>query len=197
MRGDRLAMLSLSAPLKDAHDNLLTSNAAAENRPGATDCGHVVCGATNEGFVRLKLAAALDERANLHGETDTMPHEPSRLLRHADGAGQFIGANAILAVRNLPDCYKPLVERQWAILENGADFGRKLFLGVLLFAFPHAAGRDKAHVNAATGRAMNSRRPAKLYHRIVRHFRISEVADSLHKSLGFGAHKAFLPQTFY
>jgi hypothetical protein len=162
-------MFGVSSTLQNAHDNLFTGNATAGNGLLTPSLRHILSAATDKGFVCLKLAAALDERAGLHGKPDPVQHKLSRFLGYADRAAQFIGANAILAVRNLPNRHKPLVERQRAILKNGADFGRKLLFGVPFPAFPHAAGGNETNIVTTAGRATDPVGPTKLYHGLVRH----------------------------
>jgi hypothetical protein len=121
-----------------------------------------------------------------------MEHEPRGFLGNANSARQLIGTNAILAVSNHPNGHKPLIKRKRAILENGADLAGELLLGVFLFAFPHTAGGDVAYIHTAAGGAVNPVHPAKLNYRLMRHFRISEVADGFNKGLGLCAHRHFI-----
>src|ERR1017187_9413438 len=60
-----------------------------------------------------------------------MEHEPCRLLSDANIAGQLIGADAVLAVRQEPHRREPFLERDGRILENGIQLD-----GILPTALP-------------------------------------------------------------
>ena len=62
----------------------------------------------------------------LHGEPDSLEHEPRGFLRHADGSVNLPRADTILAVGNLPDGRQPLIQAERAILEDGTGLEREL-----------------------------------------------------------------------
>src|SRR5271168_838493 len=101
----------------------------------------VFCLKKKKHFYLLALAAKLDRRIVLHRQTDAVKHEPSRLLSNTDSAGNFVGTDAVLAIRNHPNGDEPLVEGNWRVLENGADLGTELLAGMIGLALPHAASR--------------------------------------------------------
>jgi hypothetical protein len=105
-------------------------------------------------------------------------HEPSRLLGNADGAGQFVGADAVLGIGDHPDGGEPFVQGDRRVLEDGSDLHRKLALGVLVLALPEATSRDVAHVVPATGGALNyAIGPAERHHEFLTNVRVGEVTN--------------------
>jgi hypothetical protein len=72
MSRNGFAQLGLVATPQNAHDHFLASHAAARDRLGAASLGHILGFTADEGFIRLKFATALNERAGLHGEPDAM-----------------------------------------------------------------------------------------------------------------------------
>lgn len=189
-----LAVLRVGFPAQNAHYDLLAGSAPPSlDRLGFPALVHVSGFAAYVGLVGLKLAAAFNERAGLHCETDAMQHEPCGFLRNADRPVDLVGANPILAVSDHPNGDEPLVQRQGAIFKHGANFAGELLLRVLLLALPHPARRDEANIGPAARRAMNPGRPAKLNHRGKRHVRVRKVADGFNKGLGLVAHRPNLP----
>ena len=136
---------------------------------------HVARFATDERFVNLHFTAELGEPFGLHGMADTSEHVPCGLLGHAKGAGQFVGADAVLRVHQQPQRGQPLVEAERAILEHGAELGRELTATIA--ALPDTASRNERRVRGLAGRAGYPVRPAKLSEEVVREVRVSEVLD--------------------
>lgn len=54
-----------------------------------------------------------------------MQHEPSRLLRHVDIAGEGGACDALLVRRDEPDSHQPLLHRNLRILKDRADLDRE------------------------------------------------------------------------
>ena len=143
---------------------------------------HIARATADVGFVNLDFAAGtaeFHEGIGLHGETDAMQHEPSGLLGDAERPVNFVGADAILAVGDHPNCDKPFIERKRRILKDSPDFGRELLADMSGPAFPHASGRDKAHVFASTGGAFDAIGPAALDHELEAVVGVCEVGDGL------------------
>jgi hypothetical protein len=98
---------------------------------------HVLSASADVGFVNLHLilrgTADLLEGLGLHGLTDAVEHVPCRLLSDADGAGHFVRANAILAVRQHPnrlcDCQHRFHFKE-SELNSGYAEGDDIFLVV-------------------------------------------------------------------
>ena len=115
---------------------------------------HVAGLATDVRLVNLYgvfgVAAQLLKGLVLHRLTDTVKHEPCRLLCDADGAGKLVAGNPILAIGQHPDGHHPLVQSESRILEDGSHFQTELLLASV--ALPYAAGLDEGVLfGAATG----------------------------------------------
>ena len=124
------------------------------------------------------MAANLPAHFILHGESDTVQHEPRGLLSHTDSFGEFVTADAVLAVSNQPHGDQPLINRQRRVFHDGTDFDRELPLGVLLLALPDMARFSEVDLGAATGGALHDAiGPAELHHFGKGHVRIAEVND--------------------
>ena len=76
----------------------------------------------------------------MQGESQTVCHDPHRLLRDAEIAGDFAGANPVLAVHNQPQRGQPLVEAERRVLENRPGLQGELCLRMLAVALPRARG---------------------------------------------------------
>src|SRR5579864_7151625 len=77
-----------------------------------------------------------------------MEHEPSGFLRNAKVSVNLVGANAVLAVDQHPQSYKPFAQRHSGILENGPDFDGKLMRTLL--ALPALLRREVIVLSALT-----------------------------------------------
>jgi hypothetical protein len=141
--------------------------------------------AAYEGFVHLDLratiAAYLQERTLLHCHADTVQHEPSGLLSHAEGTSYLTGANAILRSGDNPDG-KPLLKAERGILKDGSNLNAELALGVSALALKLPLGRKVANVAASADGAHHSIRPAVRDHVAEAVIRIREVDDGFLKS---------------
>src|SRR5205085_10638572 len=102
--------------------------------------------------------------ANLHCQANPMEHEPCGFLSDAKSAANFVGTDAILAVRNHPHSDKPLVEWQSGILKNRADLHAELFASMLALTLPETASRKKANFLASASGAGDAIRPSALNH---------------------------------
>ena len=173
---------NFSTAFQNADDGHFVFCAGLSN-PALTLLGvHEASGTANESFVYFDLAptsAEFQYRTILHCEPDAVKHEPCGLLSHTESASDFIGADAVLAVRNHPNSDKPFVERKCGILKDSSDFARKLFAGVLCLAFPHAPSRDKANVFTSASWAFDAIGPAALNHEVEAVVSVSEVQDGL------------------
>ena len=108
-----------------------------------------------------------------------MKHEPCGLLSDAESACDFVGTDAVLAVRNHPHSGKPLVERHGRILKDGADLDGELPLSVDALALPLALIREEHEHPSATSRAFNAIGPAAADHELEAIIGIREVDDGL------------------
>ena len=113
-----------------------------------------------------------------------MVHEPCGFLGHAQGAGQFVARNTVLAVCDLPDRQEPGLERNRGILEDRADLDGKLTLRVLFATLEAALLGQVARVRLiADGAGYRTVRPAHLDHVGVAVVRVRESLDGLLKRL--------------
>src|SRR5271154_3919776 len=118
-----------------------------------------------------------------------MKHEPSRFLSNTDSAGNFVGTDAVLAIRNHPNGDEPLVEGNWRVLENGADLGTELLAGMIGLALPHATSRNEADFFAPASRANDTFRPAPRHHEFEAVIGVREVDNGFLQGLWFlGSH---------
>ena len=148
---------------------------------------HVDGLAAYPGLVNLYRAtfgsANLENGAVLYGFADTVHHKPCASLSNANGSGQFIAANPVLAVCQHPSSNQPLVDADGGILPDGSDLDGELFARMLALALPHAASQDEAHVFASAGWTLDAVRPAQIDHVIKAVVGVSEVQDGLLQSL--------------
>src|SRR6266478_3279628 len=152
-----------AATLQHAEYGSLVFSASLSNPATMFFAVHISRSAADESFVYLNfapVAAHLENRTVLHRKTDAVKHEPCRLLSDAKSAANLIGTDTVFAVGNHPNSDKPFVERKRRILKDSSDLDGELLARMLRFAFPHKAGRDKAHVLATASRALNSSGPA-------------------------------------
>jgi len=108
------------------------------------------------------VTAHLHEAARLHCLTDAMQHEPCGFLSDANGLGQFIAADSVLASGQHPDSSHPLVHADRGILENGSDLHRELLLATIAEPYPTGL-EERMGLRAATGAIDASIRPTKLH----------------------------------
>src|SRR5882724_1032953 len=201
---------NLATTLQDSHDSGFVFGASLSNPALVFVSVHESGSTTDKGFVYLDFAvraAKFQERAILHCETDSVEHEPCRLLSDAKRATHFIGTNAVLAIGNHPNSDEPLAQRQCRIFEDSSNLYAELFFGMPSLAFPHPASRDEAHIIPATGGALNAIGPAPRNHELEAVVGVGEVNDGLLESLWFGAHgisrcqnsirNALLSQVYY
>jgi hypothetical protein len=152
------------------------------------------------GFNLFAFAAKLTERDGLHGETDSVKHEPCGLLRNAKSAAQFVGADSVLAVRNHPDRNEPLIQTEGGILKDGSDFGAELFASMSGLAFPQAASPKEADFLAPASGAGDAIGPAPSHHEFQAVVGIGEIYDGLLECLwlvhGVPSHVPFTEQAY-
>jgi hypothetical protein len=178
----------IAGTLDDPENRFFSGTASALDLPLADVPMHVFGEATNKRFVRLYLAAHLQECASLHCQPNAMVHEPCGLLSDTERPVHLVAADPVLAVGDHPDCGKPFPEIDWAILEDSPDLCRELTPGMLLFAFPQTAGGNEPHVGATASRTADPIGPAKLDHRAQRDIRVSEMPDGVDQGLWLVLH---------
>jgi len=99
--------------LQQSHDsNLADVSAALEPTERALlSRMHVARFPADLRLVDLDLSAECSTVVALHRESNPMIHEPRGFLRDVNRSCQFIGADAVLAVANLPDGQQPGLQR--------------------------------------------------------------------------------------
>lgn len=169
--------------IEQTHHDCLTRSAGAGNLRLFVFV-HVASKAANESLVSLNLATR--ERiviALLHREPNPMVHEPRGFLCHAEPARHLVAADTVLAVRDKPHCWKPLIEPDWGVLEDRSDLERGLCAVVSRVAFPQARlfkVRDLLRLARwATNLAI---RPAHFDHEALAVLEIGKVLDRLLES---------------
>lgn len=130
------------------------------------------------------ISAELIETAALHRLADAVKHEPCGRLSDAERTTDFIAANAVLAVDDLPHSDHPLVQSERAILEDRTDFDGELALGMSVLALPQSARGQKANDFTSAGRALNAIGPAQFAEQGERSVAVREVADRFHQGSG-------------
>ena len=138
---------------------------------------HVARLATDERLVNLNLAGQLYAIVQLKAKANAMQHEPCGLLGDAHGAVNLPGRDAVLHRSNHPNNREPLVEANWRILKNRADFDGELLLVVLAFALPTALIGEVANILRSTGGAHDAIRPALRSEVVLAVVQIGEVYD--------------------
>lgn len=138
-------------------------SSGASDSDGSLAMVHVPGLAAYEGFVHFYFGAAathLDERSGLHGESDSMEHEPSGFLGDPKGASHLVGTDPVFAIGDHPYGHKPLVQPDCGVLEDGSDLHAELLSGMSLLAFPDVPGCDEANILPPTGRTLNAVGPS-------------------------------------
>src|SRR6266487_3909432 len=85
-----------SVTLQQAHDGHLAHAASSD----VLALGFVLKPrlAADVGLIDFDMAGELVAISGLHDQANALEHEPSRFLRHTNGARDFVGADAILGV---------------------------------------------------------------------------------------------------
>jgi hypothetical protein len=108
-------------------------------------------------------------RIRSHGKANTVSHEPSGFHSNAKRALELARADAFLGRTHQVDRLKPQTQRRVAVLENGADFDRKLFETLIALAKSCASclaiqGTNLCAVAITAMRAHWTRWPKKRLH---------------------------------
>jgi hypothetical protein len=177
---------NFTTALQHSHNDSLILPASSSDPAFADIDVHVAGFSTDKSLVYFDgfpFAAEFQERLALHGETDTVHHEPCRLLSDAESAAYFIGTNPVFAVGDHPQRHEPLVQADRGILENSSDLGAELSMSVNALALPFALISEENHAFAATGRAANTLGPAQQNHELEAIVGVGEVDDGFLKCL--------------
>jgi hypothetical protein len=120
----------------------------------------------DEGFVNFDVPLKFSRIFILHCESDSVKHEPCRLLSDSDSAVNLVRRNTILAVGNHPCSSQPFIKTDGTVLKYGSDLDAELFFGVFGFALPDATSRNEFNVFAATSWTGDTIGPA-LRHKMI------------------------------
>lgn len=173
-------------PVKDAlHDSLI------EVRSSRLDfvlqigiAVHVLNLAADVGFIRLDFRirttkfSGRPKRAIVQRSSQTLKHEPCRLLRNAKRAVNLHTGDSVLAIDQHPKACHPLVETDRRILKDRIDLERELLVAAT--TEPNAPRLDEViRFRTATGAMDLAIRPAQANGIIKSPLRIGEVNNGL------------------
>ena len=117
-----------------------------------------------------------------HSFTDTMQHEPCRVLANAESLSKFIATNSILAVSQHPKRNHPLIKSKRGVFHDSSHLDRELLLADV--AEPETARLDKRVLGLSAARARYiSTWPAEPDSGIESALRVAEVGDCTLQSL--------------
>src|SRR5439155_17108085 len=122
-------------------------------------CVHLTCTSADESFVNFHFAFE-QAAALLHCQSNALQHEPSGFLSHAKRTVKLVRANPVLAICGQPHRGKPLFQTNRRILNDSADFCRKLLLRVWRPALPYARIVKERHFVRSAARTPHAVRPA-------------------------------------
>src|SRR5581483_3845166 len=108
---------------------------------------------------RAIRAAEFYDALALQSKAKPMQHEPRGLLGDAKITGNFVAADAVLAVHQHPQRDKPLGKRNRGFFKDGAEFHGELFRA--LFALPAFLGFEVVVLFIAASRTLRAIRPAQ------------------------------------
>lgn len=158
---------------------------------------HISRFSADKALINLTLAAVAAKLTAielvLHRAANPVIHEPRGFLGYAQRPRNLATADAILAIRYEPHRNKPLVQTEWAILEDRAYLNRELPPRVMAAALPLALLLKEADFRAATSRAFyNAIRPAPSRYVITTILRVREVQYSFLECFGLRVHVQIL-----
>jgi len=185
----------VSAAFHHAHDDSLVFAAGPCDLFGAFGLVHGPRFAADERLVNFDRSAQFCKRSALHGQTDSMKHKPSRLLRHFQIAREFVAADAVLAIANQPSCREPLFQAERGILKDRADLQGKLGFRVFAVALPAAHILEICNLLRTAVRAVYlSIGPSNCDHELVAVLGIGKEGDRLLQRCGPSVHESIIRQ---
>ena len=139
--------MDLATTLENRRYDSLAFRAGTCDSLGALVGVHVTRLSADECFVHFDFSTKLAaEVLALHGEPDSMQHEPCGLLRDLDGAVKFPGGDAVAVAGNHPHGRKPLIQAKWGVFKDGPELDGELSLRMPGLALEHPAGCDETDV---------------------------------------------------
>ena len=122
----------------------------------------------------------------VHGQPDSVQHEPSGLLRDAQTAMNLVARNPVLAVRKHPHRTEPLIKTNRRIFKDRSDLDTKLALRVPRLALPHAPRGDESDIARPTRRTNHETIWPSTGHKVGKAvIRVSKVANRFLQRLWF------------
>ena len=190
------AALSFLAAFQDSHDGGLVFPASAGNLGRALGSVHVARSSADEGFVRFDFSPQFPAVLALLGKPDAMEHKPRGLLSDSKRPCDLTTGDAILAIQDEPHSWKPLIQTERRILENGPNLDGELPPGMPDAALPAKLILEEPHASAATDRADHAVSPFGTAANEVVQAVLGdrEVNDCFLKCLGFAFHASIVPQ---
>ena len=113
---------------------------------------HIARLAADESFVGFDMAGELVSGGHAESAANAVIHEPCGLLSHADGPGDLVAADAVLAVHYLPHGEQPFVQAERRILKDGSGLESELAQRVFAAALPAVVLRLEQNFLAAAPR---------------------------------------------
>lgn len=160
---------------------------------------HVAGLAADHGFVCFDLTARSADlaarRLVLHCVANPMEHEPRCLLGDSKIAGDLATTHSVLATRKQPDDWKPLVETERTVFQNGSSLDAELSLRVSRLALPIPARSNEGSVRpSASWASYHTIRPATASKETQAVVSIAKVLNRLDKSQWKTSHDLILQE---
>lgn len=137
--------------------NSFTHSASAGNLSRPLTSVHVPRFAADESLISLNGPGHFIDRSVMLRVTNSVQHEPCRLLRYAKRTGDLVARYTVLAICEHPHRAEPLIKTNGGILENGSDLNRELFAASE--ARPHQPRLEKRQLLALAAWALGTIRP--------------------------------------
>ena len=106
-----------------------------------------------------------------------MVHKLSRLLSDADSTVDFVGANPVLAVHDLPHDHEPFIETQGGVFEDRSRLRGELTKAMLRATLPAIVPGLEQHLGSAATRASDAIGPAVGHQILAAVVRTGKVED--------------------
>lgn len=194
-RADMLRVDLASLAVQQAEHDFLAHRATTLNHLFAASSVHVAGFAADKGFVRFDRTGHLVDGSVMHRIANPVKHEPGGFLSYLQIAGDFVRRNAVFAISDEPHRAQPLIERNWAVLEDRSDFDGELLAA--LQAGPSAPRFDIREALCRAARAFRSSGPLGRRYRLIADFRIGEIFNRFNESRGkFSCHEPILTLEF-
>jgi hypothetical protein len=148
------------AAFHESHNHGLIFAASAGDYSFTLILMHEARETTNHTFVNFYFARQLAALLILHGEPDTMEHEPRGFLSNSDGTVNLPRTNPVPVIRDHPHRSQPLVETEWRIFKDSSGLDGELATIVALIALPAIVLFLKDYIVRSATRTYDAIRPA-------------------------------------